>query len=50
MDCPYYDLGTCRCKISGEYTYDTYKRDTYCFESKYGYDNCQVYKDYWAKR
>lgn len=50
MDCPYYDLDTNRCKLTGEYVYNTLKHDYYCFNGKYGYDNCRVYKDYWDKR
>lgn len=50
MDCPYYNLDTYCCKLTGEKTIDTLKHDYYCFNGKYGYDSCQVYKDYWNKR
>jgi len=46
MDCPYYDLSTYRCKLTGEYVYDSMKHDYYCFEPKYSYEQCQTYKDW----
>lgn len=46
MDCPYYDLSTYRCKLTGEYVYDSMKHDYYCFNPKYSYDKCQTYKDW----
>lgn len=50
MDCPYYNLENYRCKITGEYVYDNIKHDYYCFNPQFSYDQCPVYKDYWARR
>lgn len=51
MDCPYYNThGDYRCEITQKYMYGTVMHDYYCFDGKYGYENCQCYKDYWNKR